>query len=222
MTTPDAPSGESWRSVFLRGVVVIIPLMLTIWFFHALLNAVDRVFSPMLEQWLGREVPGLGFLAMVVLIFLVGLLSRVFVGRFLFSTFENLIRSIPFVRSVYGGIKDLVGAFTLGGKGKTFREVVMVEYPREGLYTIAFVTNEMPFTASDNSVTQFVNVYIPNPPNPTSGVLILVPKDKVIHLDLTVEQGLKLSLSGGIVTPERLQQRQAATTRSPLGSSSTG
>ncbi|MBI4535942.1 MAG: DUF502 domain-containing protein [Ignavibacteriae bacterium] len=199
------------RAIFLRGIVVIIPLGLTYWFFKALLNGVDGILSPLLETWLGREIPGLGFLSMIVIILIVGLLSHVLIGRMLFSGFENLLRSIPFVRSVYGAIKDLVGAFSIGGKGKTFREVVLVEYPRAGLYTLAFVTNEMSFFSSDNKRTDFVNVYIPNPPNPTSGVLILVPRQHAIRLNLTIEQGLKLVLSGGIVLPERLEERKATT-----------
>ena len=98
------------RTTFVRGAVLIIPLALTVWFFRALLNAIDGIFSPVLEAWLGREVPGLGFLSMVVIILLVGLLSRNLVGRIMFSWFENLVRSIPFVRSVYGAIRDLVNA----------------------------------------------------------------------------------------------------------------
>jgi len=198
------------RDTFVRGVVVIIPLGLTYWFFKALLNAMDGILSPELEDWIGREIPGLGFLAMLVIIMVVGLLSRNLVGRLLFSWFENLLKAIPFVRSVYSAIKDLVGALSIGGQGKTFREVVLVEYPRKGLYTLAFVTNEMSFVAEDKKRTKFINVYIPNPPNPTSGVLILVPKSEAIHLNLTIEQGLKLVLSGGIVTPDQLTQRQVA------------
>lgn len=194
------------RTTFFRGFVVIIPLGLTYWFFSSLLNAVDGILSPILEGWIGRRVPGLGFIAMMVLIFIVGLLARNLVGRVLFNWFEKFLKSIPFVRSVYGAIKDLVGAFTIGGKGKTFREVVMIEYPRPGLYTLAFVTNEMPYFASNDQTIEFLNVYIPNPPNPTSGVLILVPKHQAMRLNLTIEQGLKLVLSGGIVTPERLEQ----------------
>ncbi|HET6274067.1 MAG TPA: DUF502 domain-containing protein [Bacteroidota bacterium] len=199
------------RSTFVRGFVVMIPLGLTYWFFQALLNGVDGILSPVLERWIGRPIPGLGFISMVAIILLVGLLSRNLVGRILFTWFENLLRSIPFVRAVYGAIKDLVGAFSIGGKGKTFREVVLIEYPRKGLYTIAFVTNEMPFVASNGTEILFINVYIPNPPNPTSGVLILVPKQEAIHLNLTIEQGLKLVLSGGIVIPDRLTGRMAAT-----------
>jgi uncharacterized membrane protein len=194
------------RTTFFRGFVVIIPLGLTYWFFSSLLNAVDGILSPILEEWIGHRVPGLGFLSMLVIILIIGLLSRNLVGRVLFTGFENLLKQIPFVRAVYGAIKDLVGAFTIGGKGKTFREVVMVEYPRPGLFTLAFVTNEMSFAASSGRTTEFVNVYIPNPPNPTSGVLILVPKEQVVRLNLTIEQGLKLVLSGGIVTPERFEQ----------------
>lgn len=197
------------RHAFVRGAAVIIPLVLTFWFFRALLNALDGILSPFLEEWIGAPIPGLGFVSMVLIILVVGLLSKNLIGRFLFTSFENLLASIPFVRSVHGAIKDLFGAFTLGGKGKTFREVVMIEYPRKGLFTVAFVTNEMPYIGNDNEQIDLVNVYIPNPPNPTSGVLIMVPRQDAIHLDLTIEQGLKLVLSGGIVTPLHLRSRPA-------------
>ena len=192
------------RTTFLRGIGIIIPLGLTYWFFSALLNAVDSILSPVLERIIGVHVPGLVFLAMLVIILLVGLLTRNLVGRIFFAGLEDLLTTIPFVRSVYSAVKDLVGAFVFGGKGRTFRQVVMVEYPRPGLYTIAFVTNEMRFTAADGTHIDFLNVYIPNPPNPTSGVLVLVPKPEAVPLSLSIEEGLKLVLSGGIVLPENL------------------
>jgi uncharacterized membrane protein len=195
------------RTAFVRGSVVIIPVALTYWFFSAFLNAIDGILSPVYEKILGWPVPGLGFMSMVLLVLIVGFLSRNLVARVLFSWFERLLGSVPFVRGVYSAIKDLIGAFTVGGKGKTFRQVVLVEYPRNGLYTIAFVTNEMRFSYSAKRTMDFVNVYIPNPPNPTSGVLILVPKKDAVVLDLTIEQGLKLVLSGGIVTPEVLRRK---------------
>lgn len=198
------------RKTFVRGSVLIIPVALTYWFFHALLNAIDGILSPLIEDFVGRPVPGLGFAAMIVLVIIIGLLSRNLVGRILLAWFERLLQSVPFVRGVYGAIKDLIGAFTVGGKGKTFRQVVLIEYPRADLYTIAFVTNEMSFTSSNGKVLEFVNVYIPNPPNPTSGVLILVPKKDAVVLNLTIEQGLKLVLSGGIVTSGMLTQKEAA------------
>jgi uncharacterized membrane protein len=194
------------RSVFLRGVVLIIPLGLTYWFFQALLGGIDGVFSPYLTNLIGRQIPGLGFLTMVVLIFLVGLLTRNLVGRLVFNGFENLLQSIPFVRSVYSAIKDLVNAFNVGGKGKTFRRVIMVEYPRAGLYCIGFVTNESHYAGPPPA--DLYHVYIPNPPNPTSGVLCLVPKQEAIPLDISVEDGVKLVLSGGIVTPDILRRQK--------------
>lgn len=196
------------RTTFLRGIGVIIPLGLTYWFFRALLNAVDGIFSPLLTQWIGYQIPGLGFATMVVLILLVGLLTRNLVGRLLFAWFENLLQTIPFVRSVYGGIKDLVNAFNVGGKSKTFRLVVMVEFPRKGIYCIGFVTNESTFAGPP--AVEMYHVYIPNPPNPTSGFLALVPKPEAIPLALSVEEGLKLVLSGGIVTPGVINRLQAA------------
>jgi uncharacterized membrane protein len=196
------------RTTFLRGIGVIIPLVLTFWFFRALLNAVDGIFSPLLEEWMGMHIPGLGFVTMLAIIFIVGLFTRNLVGRLLVAWFENLLRSIPFVRSVYSAVKDLVNAFSLDGKGKTFRQVVMVEYPRKGLYTVGFVTNETPYAGPGRMKRTFLNVYIPNPPNPTSGVLILVPKQDAIELALTVEQGLKLVLSGGIVVPGQVIGRK--------------
>jgi uncharacterized membrane protein len=199
------------RTAFLRGIGVIIPLGLTYWFFEAFLNAVDGIFSPHLERWLGRHIPGLGFVSMIVLILLMGFLSRNLVGRLFFAWFETLLRSIPFVRSVYGAMKDLVGAFVLGDKSKTFRQVVMLEYPRPGLYCIGFVTNEMAFLAPDGTTKDLINVYIPNPPNPTSGFLAIVPRQDAIPLNLTIEQGLKLVLSGGIVLPDRVAARQTHT-----------
>jgi uncharacterized membrane protein len=198
------------RTTFLRGIGVLIPLGLTYWFFQSLLNAIDGILSPLFEAWIGHHVPGLGFTAMVIIILLVGLLTRNLIGRIVLAWFENLVRSIPVVRAVYSAIKDFVSAFGVEGKGKTFREVVMTEYPRKGLYCIGFVTNEMSYAQTGGVTREFLNVYIPNPPNPTSGFLVLVPKDEAVHLDLSIEEGLKLVLSGGIVIPDLLTGRSLA------------
>jgi len=198
------------RTTFLRGIGVIIPLGLTYWFFVALLNAVDGILSPILVRVIGWQIPGLGFVSMLLIILLVGLLTRNLIGRLFFAWFENVLQAIPFVRAVYSAVKDLVSAFNIGGKSKTFRLVVMVEYPRKGLYCLGFVTNEMTFTTRGKKKVEFFNVYIPNPPNPTSGFLALVPKREAIPLELSIEDGLKLVLSGGIVIPGRMRERRAA------------
>ena len=204
MNEPRRTLVTSLRATFFRGIGVLIPLALTFWFFRELLNWVDGILSPFLEQWIGRKIPGLGFISILVVIMLVGLLTRNLVGKLLFAWFEDVLLRIPLVRSVYSAIKDLVGAFAMGGKSKTFRQVIMFEYPRPGLYCIGFVTNEMTYVGPSGEVKAFFNVYIPNPPNPTSGFLSLVPKGEAIQLDLSVEEGLKLVLSGGIIVPGAL------------------
>lgn len=187
------------RSTLGRGIVVLIPVVVTGWFLNVLFLAVDSITSPIFDRVLGRHIPGIGFVSMLILIFIVGVLSRNLIGRAFLKFFERIIVSIPLARTIYGAIKDLIGALQVGGKGKSFRKVVLVEYPRIGLYTIGFVTNEM--TIHDGTGTiEVVSVYIPNPPNPTSGLMILVPRTEVRHLDIPVEDGLKLVLSGGIVT----------------------
>ncbi|RPH37558.1 DUF502 domain-containing protein [bacterium] len=211
MTEPRRTAIASLRATFFRGIGIIIPLALTFWLFREMLNWVDGILSPVLEQWIGQKIPGLGFISVLLIIMLVGLLTRNLVGKLLFAWFEDVLLRIPLVRSVYGAIKDLVGAFAMGGKSKTFRQVIMFEYPRAGLYCIGFVTNEMSYVGPEGEVKEFFNVYIPNPPNPTSGFLSLVPKEEAIQLDLSVEEGLKLVLSGGIIVPGNLASK-------PIGS----
>jgi uncharacterized membrane protein len=209
------------RSTFLRGVGVIIPLVLTYWVFSSLLDWMDGILLPILTGVIGRKIPGLGFASMLVLIMLVGLLARNLAGRLLLAGFEDVVRTIPFVRSVYGAIKDLMASFATGGKGRTFRKVILTEYPRPGIYVIGFVTNEMTYAAPDGRRLDFYNVYIPSPPNPTAGFLSLIPKDEAVILNLTIEEGLKLVLSAGIIVPGELTGRSPTESEPPLGTTAT-
>lgn len=192
------------RTTFIRGLGVLVPVVITVWVLNILFNAVDGIISPVLVEIIGRHIPGLGFMTMLVLILIVGALSRNLIGRVVFKFFERIIVSIPLARTIYSAMKDLMGAFAMGSKGKTFREVVLVEYPRVGLYSVGFVTNEVTVHTDQNEEMQMVNVYFPHPPNPTSGVMILVPRASVRVLNIPVEEGLKLVLSGGIVSPGTL------------------
>jgi uncharacterized membrane protein len=153
----------------------------------------------------GVDIPGLGFAAMVLLILLVGFLSRNLVGTFLFRFVDRMISNIPLARVIYSAVRDVMKAFAVGSKEGSFRQVVLVEYPRVGVYTIGFVTNTIEWRPKQGSSTWLVSVYFPHPPNPTSGVMVLVPRSHVIVLDISVEEGLKLALSGGIVAPTRLK-----------------
>ena len=189
----------SVRLTFGRGLVVLVPAVITLIVLRTLFEMVDGIISPIFDHLLGQHIPGLGFISMIVLIFVVGALSRNRIGRGVFKFLETILFTIPFARNIYSAMKDLFGAFGFGGKGKSFRQVVLIEYPRPGLWTIGFVTNEID-VKSKTSSEEMTSVYIPNPPNPTSGMLILVPRSQVQVLAMSVEDGLKLVLSGGIVT----------------------
>lgn len=192
-------AGETIRTTFTRGIVLIVPLVITVWVLNGLFNVIDGIISPLFDHLLERHVPGLGFISMVVLIFVIGWLSRNLIGNTIFKFFERIIASIPLARTIYSSMKDVVNALQLGGKGRSFRQVVLMEYPRPGLYTIGFVTNEINISTA-SGMREVFSVYVPNPPNPTSGFMVLIPKAEARVLDMTVEQGLKMVLSGGIVS----------------------
>ncbi len=190
---------QTMRSAFLRGVVVMVPVVITIWVLKMLFTAIDGTLAFVYTKFLRLEIPGLGFMTMIVLILVIGSLSRNLFGRTIGKFFERIIISIPVARSIYNPMKDLVKTFQAGGKGKSFRQVVLIEYPRDGLFTIGFVTNEINIERK-GSTDETMSVYILNPPNPTSGILLLVPKHRIQVLDMSVEEGLKLVLSAGIVS----------------------
>jgi len=221
MTTSQKSILGHLRTTFLRGIGVIVPVVLTYWVFRFLLNWVDGILSPAFEEVIGRHIPGLGFAAMIVLILVVGLLTRNLAGRLFLAWLEDLVRTIPFVRSVYGAIKDLVGSFATGGKGRTFRLVVLTEFPRKGIFAIGFVTNVMVYTTPEGRRYELFNVYIPSPPNPTAGFLSLIPKEEAVVLNITVEEGLKLVLSGGIIVPGEVTSRTASESEFPLDTTKT-
>jgi uncharacterized membrane protein len=208
--TEEGVKRGSWpfvRAAFGRGLVLVIPLVITWWILTFLFNAIDGTISPVFDRVLGRHIPGLGFVTMVLLIFFLGVISRNLAGRYLLAGIEGVIGRLPLARTIYGSMKEMMTSFSPSSKGRSFKDVVLVEYPRKGLATIGFATNRMTIGDAEPA-GELVSVYIPNPPNPTSGLLILVPKDSVQVLNISVEQGLKLVLSGGIVTAGALNVKK--------------
>lgn len=189
-----------FRTSFMRGIVVIVPIVITITVLKVLFEAVDGIISPVLDALLGYHIIGLGFISMILLILLIGIMSRNLFGRVIIKAFDSFITSLPLARTIYSAIRDLISAFAIGAKSKTFKNVVMVEYPRHGIYCVGFATNEITFQSNPDNQLDVIGVYFPHPPNPTSGVLIFVPKDEIKVLNMTIEEGLKLVLSGGVVS----------------------
>lgn len=198
------------RDRFVRGLLLVLPLLVTIWLLRILFGIVHDNVTPLvfaflravglggLEGWHARiTVPVIGILLTLLVVYLIGLVGANLVGKRMVHAVESWILRIPLVRSIYGGSRQLLDAFNATKSGG-FSRVVLVEYPRKGVYTVGFVTNERP--GKDGFVGE-VFVFLPTTPNPTSGWLALVPKDQVIDLDLSVEEGIKLIVSGGIVLP---------------------
>lgn len=200
--TDDEQGGsllKRMRASFLRGLAIIIPVAITIWVLWFIFQFIDGIASPLYRQ-IGLNIPGLGFVTAILLILLLGTFSRYIAVKFFFRTLERIFLNLPLARSVYSGVRELIHAFSPERKNRTFREVCLIEYPGEGLYSLAFITNEQEIVSEDGT-SHFANVYIPLPPNPTSGVLTLVNKNRLIPISISVEEGLKLVLSAGIVTP---------------------
>ena len=197
--------GNWLRTRFITGLLATVPLIITILVLRFLYRNITGLLGPWLDQLLGRHVPGLGLLATICLILLVGLLAANFVGRRLIGLGEGILNRMPLVRAVYRTSKEIVAAVAVPG-GQNLREPVMIEYPRPGLWAYGFVTAHFERETIDG-VEDLANVYLPSPPMPTSGALVAVRVGDIYHLDMSNEQAMKLIVSGGMVTPPRLRPR---------------
>jgi len=149
----------------------------------------------------------IGLVLTVLLIYVIGLVAANLLGQRILSWFEGGVLKIPFIKSIYGGARQLLDAFGSGGTG-TFTRVVLVQYPRAGVYTVGFVTSEVRVVVpGEGGPVSALTVFLPTTPNPTSGWLAIIPEADIINFDLSIEEGLKLIVSGGIVAPAGLAER---------------
>ncbi|HEX6114185.1 MAG TPA: DUF502 domain-containing protein [Geminicoccaceae bacterium] len=199
------------RAYFLTGVIVTAPISITIFLVWQFLTFLDTHVAGLLperynpETYLPFSLPGLGLLIMLAFLTLVGMLTAGLAGRSLVRMGERLLSRMPVVRGVYGTLKQIFET-VLAQKSRSFREVVLIEYPRRGLGAIGFVTGPTRGEIQVRTEEEMVNVFLPTTPNPTSGFLLFVPKRDLIHLDMTIEEGIKMVISGGIVTPSMEEQ----------------
>jgi uncharacterized membrane protein len=200
------------RAYFLAGILVTAPLAITIALATWLIEFVDSRIVPLiplrynpdvyLKEYLGYEIgiPGLGLIVLVVFITLVGSMTAGFLGRFVIRLSENMLNRMPVIRSVYGASKQILET-VLQHQSNAFRQAVLVEYPRRGIWAIAFITGRTEGEVQNLIADDLINVFLPTTPNPTSGFLLFVPKEDLIMLDMSVEEAIKMVISGGIVTP---------------------
>lgn len=201
------------RNIFITGLLTITPLVVTVWVLAFLFRAVDGILAPVLDQVFGRHIAGLGFLFTLALIYFVGLVMTNLLGQKLVAAGERLLTRLPIVKGIYSGSKQLVEAVSMPGKG-TFSTVVLVEYPRRDMFMIGFITREDSGTIQEpGRLEPLTNVFIPNTPNPASGRFVMVPNRDLIPVSISVEEGLKLIISGGFVAPKTLKSVRPLTAR---------
>ena len=208
------------RRSLLAGLLIILPLFVTFWLFALVLRPVQKFVTPpvlRIGEAIGLggyfDLPGAGIVAgviglilTVVVIYLIGLAGSNILGRTIVRMMDNLALSIPLVKSIYGSARQLVETF-YSSADRAFESVVLIEYPRKGIYTVALVTAATQGELQDCSTDTTVNVFVPTTPNPTSGVLVLARQEELIFLDMSVEEALRFVVSGGIVAPQQGKDR---------------
>lgn len=205
---------KSLRKNFITGVAVILPAVITIWLVKFIIDKTNNILLEPMVKFLHLYILDsailenlakvLIFVFLVVVISIIGFGTRILFLRRLFSFLEKNIHQLPMIGKIYGAIKEISHAFLGQSKG-IFTRVVLVEFPRKGIYAIGFVTSEGKGEVQDKTIEKVINVFVPTTPNPTSGFLLLVPEGEMIKLDMSVEEGLKLVISGGMVPlPERV------------------
>ncbi|MFC1923968.1 DUF502 domain-containing protein [Chloroflexota bacterium] len=192
---PKRPS--KLRQYFIAGLVVLTPLVATVLVMKWLFDFIDGIMAPLFELILGRSIPGIGFVVLVILIYLTGLMAANVFGKRIIQFIETVVERVPVFREIYKAFNQVIDSLTLSQKG-AFKEVVIVEFPRAGMKTVAFVTNKF----SDKHGKELLNIYIPTAPNPTSGFFQIVPTESVLKTNMSVEDAMKIVLSAGMIVPE--------------------
>jgi uncharacterized membrane protein len=193
------------RRYFVAGLLVWLPLVATYLVLSFSIQLIDRsllLLPPSIrpENLIGFQIPGLGVILTLLLVIITGVIVANFFGRRLVSVWESLLSRIPLVRTVYGAVKQITASL-FSDAGQSFREMVLVEYPRKGIWVLAFVTGDTPKKFQQVAGQDLINIYVPTTPNPTSGVYVMVPRADVKRLDVPVEVGLKMILSAGVINP---------------------
>ena len=192
------------RRYFITGLLVVIPIWGTFLILKTLLKAMEGVLGRILEQYAAFYIPGLGIAALIIIILFAGVLATNIFGRKIVQFWDDILQRVPLVRGVYSMLKAIVDTISLQSKNQ-FNKVVLIEYPRRGVYSLAFVTGATQGEVQNSMEQKLINIYVPTTPNPTSGYFLLVPEREMTPLSMTVEQGMKMVISAGLFTPSSLK-----------------
>ena len=216
--------GGRLRGYLLAGVLVTAPLGVTVLLAWWIITFIDERITPLIpaqynpESYLPFSLPGLGLVVLVIFLTLIGALTAGFLGRWVIHTGERVLNRMPVIRSIYSAVKQIFET-VLAQQSNAFREAVLVEYPRRGIWAIGFITGTTKGEVQNLTEETTVNIFLPTTPNPTSGFLLFIPREDVIPLDMSVEEAVKMVISGGIVTPP--DRRPLAEQEAPQTSAAT-
>ena len=204
--------GSKIKAYFFTGILVTAPVAMTFYLAYKLITWIDvsvnRLIPPEFrpDNYLPYSIPGLGVVLLILALILIGMFAAGFLGRFFLRLGEWIVYKVPFISSVYSLLKQVFQTF-LSNRNDAFTKVVLLEYPRKGIWILGFVSSDTQGEVKDKLGRELLNVFIPTTPNPTSGFLIFVPKEDTINVDMSVEEGIKFVISGGLVTPEMTKKR---------------
>ena len=203
------------KKYFITGLLVLVPLFITLWVLNTLIGLMDQSMLLLPAAWqpkklFGFNVLGLGTLLTIVIIFVTGVIATNIFGQQLIALWESLLTKVPFVKTIYSSVKQ-VSDTLFSDSGNAFRKALLIEYPRKGSYTIAFLTGTPGGDVSVHLHGEHVSVYVPTTPNPTSGFFLILPKSDVIELEMSVDEALKYIISMGTVAPQMKQGKAPKT-----------
>ena len=189
------------KKKLISGLLILVPVIMTYvvlsWFFYK----VDGLLQPVVSKSIGRDMPGLGFLVLLIIIYVTGMLGENFIGKRIINLMGAGILKAPVVGTIYSSAKQLIESFS-GGENSSFKHVVLIEYPRKGVWTVGFLTG----TTVDENENALSIVYIPTAPTPNSGWVAIIPSGEIYYTDLSVSNAMRLVLSGGIMSPDKIGQ----------------
>ena len=193
------------KKYFISGLLVLVPLLITVWVISSLVGMMDQSLLLLPESWrpkaqLGLEIPGVGALLTLLIVFVTGLIATNFFGKQLILLWEALLARVPVVKSIYASVKQ-VSDTLFSDSGNAFRQAVLVQFPRADSWTIAFVTGKPGGDVANHLHGDYVSVFVPTTPNPTGGYFLMMPRAEVITLDMSVDEALKYIISMGVVAP---------------------
>jgi len=195
------------KKYLITGLLIWIPLVITIWVLKLVVDVLDQSLLLLpaalhTENWLGVHIPGLGAILTIVIVFLTGVFATNFFGAQLVELWHEILHRIPVVNSIYSSVKQISDTL-FSSSGQAFRKALLVQWPQEGMWTIAFLTGTPGGGVANHLPPDSVAVYVPTTPNPTGGYFVIIPRKHVIELDMSVDQALKYIISMGVVPPQK-------------------